>query len=259
MFSRTMQANRDLLLMISWREITIKYKQSVMGFLWAVLMPALVVSAGVLVRFAFSRVQGTPLTMSDIALVSVKSVPWAFFIGSIRFCSTSLVSNANLVSKIYMPRALFPIASILSQVVDLAVASTVLVVLLVIVKVGVSAQLLWVPLLLTLLFLLAVGLGLFVAATGLFFRDVKYLVEVFVTFAIFFTPVFYESAMFGEWRRYLLLNPVAPILEGFGDVIVHHRAPDGPWILYSAVVALAVFVGSWQFFRRVEPYFAQNV
>ena len=256
---RTTQASRDLLLMISWREITIKYKQSLMGFLWAVLMPALVVSAGILVRFAFSRVQGVPLTMADLALVSVKSVPWAFFVGSIRFCSMSLVSNANLVSKIYMPRALFPLASILSQLVDFAVASTVLVVVLVIAKVGISVYLLWLPLLLLLLLLLAIGIGLFVAATGLFFRDVKYLVEVFVTFAIFFTPVFYESTMFGEWRRFLLLNPVATILEGFGDVIVHHQSPSPGWLLYSAAASLAIFVASSLFFRRVEPYFAQNV
>jgi ABC-type polysaccharide/polyol phosphate export permease len=171
----------------------------------------------------------------------------------------SLVSNANLVSKIYMPRALFPLASILSQLVDLAVASTVLVVVLVIAKVGISLYLFWLPLLLLLLLLLAIGIGLFVAAAGLFFRDVKYLVEVFVTFAIFFTPVFYESTMFGEWRRFLLLNPVATILEGFGDVIVHHHGPSAGWLLYSAAASLAIFVASSLFFWRVEPYFAQNV
>src|SRR5262245_42027593 len=158
---RAIHVRRDLLFMLTWREITIKYKQSVMGFLWAVLMPVFIVSAGVLVRYAFSELGGTALTMSDVALVSVKSVPWAFFIASVRFCSTSLVSNSNLISKIYMPREVFPLASVLSQAVDLAVASTVLIVMLTIAKVGISVHLIWVPILLAILFTLATGIGLF--------------------------------------------------------------------------------------------------
>src|SRR5262245_14078348 len=232
---RALHLRRDLLLMLTWREITIKYKQSIMGFMWALLMPALIVSAGVLVRYAFAKLAGTPLTMSDVAVVSVKSVPWAFFIASVRFCSTSLVSNANLISKIYMPREVFPLASVLSQAVDLAVASSVLVVVLVMARVGISVQLLWVPVWLVVLFMTATGVGLFVASTGLFFRDVKYLVEVFVTFAIFFTPVFFEVSLFGDWARILMLNPVAPILEGLAAVVVHHQAPQLGWLLYAVV------------------------
>src|SRR5689334_15810739 len=123
---RALHLRRDLLFMLSWREIAIKYKQSIMGFLWAVLMPALIVSAGVLVRVAFSRIAGTTVSMSDVALVATKSVPWAFFVASIRFCSMSLVSNANLVSKIYMPREVFPLSAVISQGVDFVVASGVL-------------------------------------------------------------------------------------------------------------------------------------
>jgi ABC-type polysaccharide/polyol phosphate export permease len=118
---------------------------------------------------------------------------------------------------------------------------------------------LWIPPILVLLYLLATGIGLFVSAAGLFFRDVKYLVEVFVTFAIFFTPVFYEAALFGEWGRIMLLNPVAPILEAFAAVIVHHQQPDIGWLLYSTVTSSLVFFGAWRTFRRLEPYFAQSV
>lgn len=245
--------------MLAWREITIKYKQSLMGFAWAVLMPALIVSAGILVRIAFARVQGTSLTMTDVALVSTKSVPWAFFVASIRFSSTSLVTNANLISKIYMPREVFPLATILAQSVDLAVASVLLAVVLAIAHVGVSVHLLWIPLLLVELFVLATGIGLLVSAAGLFFRDVKYLVEVFVTFAIFFTPVFYEVSMFGEWGRLLMLNPVAPILEGFAAAIVYHQPPPLGWLLYSAGAAVGIFALGSLSFRRLEPYFAQYV
>ena len=256
---RAIHLRRDLLLMLAWREIMIKYKQSVMGFAWAILMPALIVAAGVLVRIAFARLQGTSLTMTDVALVSTKSVPWAFFVASIRFSSTSLISNANLISKVYMPREVFPLATILAQAVDLAVACALLAVVLAITKVGVTIYLLWVPLLLLELFVLATGVGLLVSSTGLFFRDVKYLVEVFVTFAIFFTPVFYEAAMFGEWGRLLMLNPVGPILEGLAAVVVHHRPPPLGWIAYSGVASAAIFALGSMTFKRLEPYFAQSV
>jgi homopolymeric O-antigen transport system permease protein len=245
--------------MLTWREITIKYKQSIMGFMWALLMPVLIVSAGVVVRYAFSKLAGTTITMTDIAVVSVKSVPWAFFIASVRFCSMSLVSNANLISKVYLPREVFPLASVLSQAVDLAVASVVLVIVLVVARVGVSVQLLWVPVLLAILFVTATGIGLFVSSTGLFFRDVKYLVEVFVTFAIFFTPVFFEVSLFGDWAGILMLNPIAPVLEGLARVVVHHQAPDLGWLLYAAVASVTITAGSWLTFKRLEPYFAQNV
>ena len=97
-------ARRDLLYMITWREIRVKYKQSVMGMLWAILMPAVIVSAGVVVRYGFSLIARVPLAVGDIAAVSVRAVPWAFFISSIRFATASLIANNNLVTKIALPR-----------------------------------------------------------------------------------------------------------------------------------------------------------
>ena len=158
-----------------------------------------------------------------------------------------------------MPREVFPLATILAQSVDLAVASVLLVVVLAIAHVGVSVQLLWVPFLLLELFVLATGIGLLVSAAGLFFRDVKYLVEVFVTFAIFFTPVFYEASMFGDWGRLLMLNPVGPILEGLAATIVYHRPPPVGWLAYSGVASAAMIAVGSLSFRRLEPYFAQYV
>jgi ABC-type polysaccharide/polyol phosphate export permease len=95
--------HRDLLYMITWREIKLKYKQSVMGMLWAVLMPIVIVCAGLMVRFAFATVSGIPLALSDLTSVTVKAVPWAFFVAALRFGTNSLVANTNLVTKIYLP------------------------------------------------------------------------------------------------------------------------------------------------------------
>lgn len=256
---REIVARRDLLLMLAWREIKIKYKQSVMGFMWALLMPALIVAAGVMVKYAFATISGKALNASDVASVAARSVPWAFVVATIRFASTSLVSNANLVTKIYMPRVIFPVASVLSQLLDLAVAAVVLTVFLAFTGAHLSVHLLWIPVLLAILLLLVTGLSIFLSAAALFFRDVKYIVEVIITFAIFFTPVFYDVSMFGRWARVLLLNPVAPLLEGIGAVVVGRALPYASWVGYSAAVAVVVLIGALAFFRRMEPYFAEAV
>jgi lipopolysaccharide transport system permease protein len=256
---REIVARRDLLAMLVWREMKVKYKQSVMGFLWVILMPALIVSAGVIVKYAFVSLSGQPLKNSDIVSVAVRSVPWAFFVSSIRFASFSLISNTNLVTKIYMPRVIFPIASVLSQLIDLGVAAGVIVVFLIVTGVRPGIQILWLPVLLAIMVLLVTGLAIFFSAAVLFLRDVRYIVEVLLNFAIFFTPVFYEVSMFGRWARIALLNPVAPLLEGISASVLGLPLPGGAWVLYSAVTSVLVFAGGLTFFKRTEPYFAEAV
>lgn len=256
---RGLFARRDLLYMLTWREIRIKYKQSVMGMLWAVLMPAVIVLASVVVRYGFSLFSGRPLELADVASVSVRAVPWAFFVASIRFGTNSLVANNTLVTKIYFPREILPIAAVLSQLVDFAIAAVVMTVVLALLHVGVSAQLVWVPLLILVLVTFTMGLSLLLSAGSLFFRDVKYLVEVVLTFAIFFTPVFYEARMFGHWESVLMLNPLAPILEGFADAIVRHVAPPLPWLAYSTGISLFTLLAALYVFQRLEPYFAESI
>ncbi len=256
---RAVFAHRDLLFMITWRDIRIKYKQSVMGFMWAIFMPMIIVAAGIVIKLAFSYISEEPLQMVDVVTISVKSLPWAFFVASLRFASNSLVSNANLVTKIYFPRLIFPVSAVASQLFDFMIASVVLVVILTVLKVGVSIYLLWVPVLILILICLVVGMGLFFSAANLFFRDVKYLVEVILTFAIFFTPVFYDVDMFGKWRTLLMFNPVAPVLEGLKSTVVLHQNPDPVWTAYSAAFAVVGMTLSFVFFNRMEPLFAESI
>jgi len=257
---RRLMEYRELIYAITWKDIRIKYKQSVMGVMWAIFMPALVVSAGVLVKFAFARLSGAPLGLSQVATVSVKAIPWSFFIASLRFGTNSLTMNVNLVTKIYFPNEIFPISAVLSQLFDFAIASGVLFVILVVAQVGWSIYLLWAPILLSVLILLAISSALLLSAANLFFRDVKYIVEVIVTFAIFFTPVFYEADFMGPvWKPIILLNPVAPILEGFNACIVLKKTPELAWVAYSAVIAVTLFLVSFRFFKTMEPAFAENI
>lgn len=250
---------KELLYIITWRDISVKYKQSIMGFMWAILMPSLIIVTGVLVRYGISRFSGHPLEIKEITTVSVKAIPWSFFISSITFSTNSLVGNGNLVTKIYFPKEIFPLSSVLSQLFDLMIASGALIIFLAVARAGLSFQLVWVIPLLMILIIFAMALGIFLSAANLFFRDVKYIVNVITSFAIFFTPVFYDAKIAGKWEPILLLNPVAPILEGLNSCIVFHQAPRLDWILYSMVVSLIAFKLSLTFFKNLEDKFAENI
>src|SRR5579862_3545446 len=243
---------RELLYMLAYRDIKVRYKQSVMGFLWAILMPILIVMAGVVVRYAYAMTSGKHLQTGDIVGVAVKSIPWAFLVSSIRFGGNSLLGNQNLVTKIYFPKEIFPLAAVLASLFDFCVASGALVILLLVLRVSWSISMLWIPLLLLVLIILAAGIGMIVSAASLFFRDVKYIVEVLLTFGIFFTPVFYDVGMFGSKAKYLLLNPVAPILEGLSSCVTHQQYVNVSWLAYSLGVALAMFLGGYFFFKHLE-------
>lgn len=258
-YIKELKQYKDLLYVITWREIRIRYKQSIMGFLWAILMPLLIVSAGVFVRYALSRLTGKAMQFSDVASITVKAIPYSFFISSIRFGTLSLTANTNLVTKIYFPKEIFPISAILAQFFDFLVALPVAIVLLSLGRIGISPYAFWILPLIILLVMLTMALSFFLSAANLFLRDIKYLVEVFITFAIFFTPVFYDSALAGKYEWIILLNPVAPVLEALNSCIVLQKAPALPWILYSTAVTL---VGMWMsitFFKKLESKFAESI
>jgi len=251
--------HRELLYMIIYRDIKVRYKQSIMGFMWAVLMPILIVMSGVVVRYAYAIAAHSTLKSADIASVAVKSLPWAFLVSSIRFACLSLINNKELVTKIYFPKEIFPLAAVMSSFFDLLVASAALVIFLAVIQNGVGLSLFWVPLLVTTITLLALGIGLIISAASLFFRDVKFIVEVFLTFGVFFTPVFYDVSMFGSKGKWLMLNPASPILDGFSACIARHQAPNLPWLAYSIAVAAASVLGGYVFFKHLEPAFAESI
>lgn len=257
---RELYKYRELLYMITYRDIKVRYKQSIMGLMWAILMPILIVVSGIVVRYAYALAAHKELQTADIASMAVKSLPWAFLVSSIRFgCNSLTQSNRDLVTKIYFPKEIFPLAASMSSLFDFAVASGALVIFLAVAKIHMSLSLLWVPVLLLTLIALASGIGMVVAAGSLFFRDVKYLVEVLLTFGIFFTPVFYDVGMFGDKGKWLLLNPVAPILEGLSACVTRQQRPDLSWVAYSVGFAVVALLGGYVFFKHLEPAFAESI
>src|SRR5258705_11345334 len=158
-----------------------------------------------------------------------------------------------------MPRLAFPISAVCAQLLDFLIAGVVIAVLLIAARAGFSIQLLWLPALIACLILMTTGFAVVLSAASLFLRDVKYLVDVFITFAIFFTPVFYESSLFGDWAPLVLMNPISPLLEALTTTVIHHQSPSLPWLAYSFGFTALLCVGSLAFFAKLEPMFAESV
>lgn len=250
---------RDLLYMLTLRDLRIRYKQAVMGFLWAIFMPIVAVLAGVLIKKAMAVVSQQALDTRGIVSISVKVLPWTFFVSSIRFAVQSLVGNSVLITKIYFPRAVLPLASTLACLFDFAVSIVVLSFLLMFFHTGVSIYFLWLPVLLLLLFFFTFGLSLILSAANLFFRDVKYIVEIILMFGIFFTPVFYDASAFGRWKFIMLLNPIGSILESINSIVVFHQMPHSAWLAYAAASSTLILFFGLSVFHRKEPLFAENI
>jgi lipopolysaccharide transport system permease protein len=269
--------HRDLLHQLTLRDIRIRYKQAVMGFGWAVLMPILIVVSGLLVRLAVSHVSGRPVDTATIAGIAVKAIPWGFFVSAIGFATTSLTGNSTLVSKIYFPREVLPLSAVFAAAFDALLGTVaVMIALLFILDVNLSPTALWAVPVMLLMLSLTVAAALFLSCANLFFRDVKYLVQIMLTFGIFFTPVFFDAAMFGPvGAQIAMLNPLAPLLEGVrlsvveGHNLLHplvetvRGAPVtawNPWYLaYSAAWAVGGLLGSALLFHRSEFIFAEYV
>jgi lipopolysaccharide transport system permease protein len=240
-------------------------------------MPLLVVLAGFLIRLAMATVSGSELPTTTIAGLAVKSLPWAFFVGAIGFAVNSLTGNMNLVSKVYFPREVLPLATTGAQMFDTLIGAAGLLILLPILGVRPTIALLWVPLLALTLLMFTAAAGLFLSCANLFFRDVKYIVQVLLTFGIFFTPVLFEPAMLGPTgAKLVMLNPLAPLLEGFRlSVVQGHNLAEPlmqltksgaeavawqPWyLLYSGAWAVLGLIGSALMFHRLEFVFAEYV
>jgi ABC-type polysaccharide/polyol phosphate export permease len=270
--------HRGLLWQMTLRDVRIRYKQALMGFGWAILMPVLIVGAGLLIKFAMTQMAGTGLGPGNFAGLAVKALGWAFFVGAVGFATPSLTSNLNLVTKIYFPREVLPLSAVLTQAFDSLIGSTaVAAVVFVFLGVGLAAQTLWVVPLVLLLVLLTAGACLFLSCANLFFRDVRYIVQVLLTFGIFFTPVFYDVENLGPTgAAWMMLNPVAVLLEGLRLAVVdHHNLLEAlalttatgrdvvvwhPWyLLYELAWCLGGCLFAWLLFHKLESVYAEYI
>lgn len=268
---------RELLHQLTLRDIRIRYKQALMGLAWALLMPGLVILGGLVVRFAMARLAHSHLEGVDVEGMAIKALAWSFFVGAIGFATSSLTGNMALITKVYFPREVLPLSAIFAQGFDSLIGGVTLVVVLSVFGVRWSWAWAWVVLLALLLVCFTAAAALFLSCANLFFRDVKYIVQVFLMFGIFFTPVFFEPAMLGRFGGYAMLNPLAPILEGlrlamteghnlFMPLVTRGMSsgPEllvwSPWLLaYAAAWAIGGLFASALLFHRLALAFAEYV
>ncbi|MGQ0648894.1 MAG: ABC transporter permease [Gemmatimonadaceae bacterium] len=264
---------RELLRELTMRDLRIRYKQAAMGVAWAVLTPLIVVLAGWVLRVAFSYAAGGPVSRAELGGVALKSLGWAFFVGALGFGTASIPANLPLVTKVYFPRELLPLSTVVTQVVDTAIGAAALVIVLPFFGVGVSVELLWAIPLVVLLIALTTGVVLLASCANVFFRDAKHLVQIVMSFGIFFTPVFFDADAFGpRGLRWLMVNPLAPLLEGIRIAVVEqHNLLEpltglggvtvwSPWMLvYSGTWAILGTAVSAVIFHRAEFRFAEYV
>jgi ABC-type polysaccharide/polyol phosphate export permease len=265
---------RELLVELTLRDIRIRYKQAVMGVFWAILTPLVLLLSGWILRLAFGRLSGEAPNDMAMAGLAVKSLGWAFFVGALAFGTASITANLALVTKTYFPREILPLASVLTQLVDAAIGTLALMLALPFFNVHFSIQFLWVIPLVVMLIMITTGAVLLGSCANVFFRDARHLVQLVLSFGIFFTPVFFDLDAFGPvGSRIAMLNPLAPVLEGLRLAVVNgHNLLQpltsahgdylvwAPWHLgYAAAWAVVLLGASAVIFHRSEFVFAEYV
>lgn len=249
---------RELLYFLVWRDVKVRYKQTVLGAAWAVIQPfmTMVVFSLFFGRLAKMPSDGVPYPIFAYAAL----VPWTFFAQAMSLASNSLVGSANLITKVYFPRLVVPFASVLSGVVDLFFAFAVLVVLMGWYGVGLSLRILYIPLFILLAISTALGVALWLSALNVRYRDARYTVPFLTQFWLFATPVAYPSSLLPEpWRMLYSVNPMVGVVEGFRWALLHTGSAPGAMVGVSCLASLALLVGGAFYFRRLERTFADRV
>lgn len=249
---------RDLLLSLAMRDIKVRYRQTLLGAAWAIAQPLAYMLIFTLVFSKFGQVSsdGTPYPLFSYTGL----VPWTFFATALSLAVNSVAANIGLVKKIYFPREVFPIGVILGCLMDFCVASMLVAALMWFYRVPVNTQLVWLPWLIGLEVTFLFGLSLFVSALNVFYRDVKYLVPLVVQLGMFVTPVIYStSTVPPQFRTWFLLNPMAVVIDGVRQVVLHGHAPE-LWPLLTSSIFVVVFgCLAYLFFKRAEVKFADLI
>ena len=249
---------RELLYFLTWRDIKVRYKQTVLGAAWAILQPFLTMVVFSLFFGRLARIpsDGVPYPIFSFAAL----VPWTLFAYGLTQSSASLVASQNLIKKIYFPRLVIPIASVLSALVDFMIAFGVLLGMMLWYGVTPTMNVCWLPALVLLALTTSLGVGLWLCALNVQYRDVKYMMPFLTQFWLFATPIAYPSSLLPESLRVLYgLNPMAGVIEGFRWALLNTDTQPGPMILASASVATALLVSGLFYFRRMEKTFADIV
>jgi len=251
-------AYRELLYFLAWRDIKVKYKQALIGVAWTIIQP---VTQMVIFTVIFGRLAKLPSEDVPYALFSFAALlPWQLFANSLQHAGTSVVANANLLSKIYFPRLVIPLASVLTALVDFGISLVILLLLMLWYRVPPTWAILTLPGFLLLALLTAVGVGLWLSALNVQFRDVQYAIPFLVQAWMYASPVAYSAQLVpeGPWRIIYGLNPMAGVIQGFRWALLGTRPPDQ--LMFASVgMAIVTFLTGLAYFKHMERTFADVI
>jgi lipopolysaccharide transport system permease protein len=256
---REVWAYRELLFFLTWRDIKVRYKQTVLGASWAIIQPLMTMVVFSLFFGGLGKIpsDGVPYPIFSFAAL----VPWTFFANSVTTSSNSLVGSAQLIKKVFFPRLVVPIASVLGNVVDFLIAFAVLILMMLAFQILPTAAMLWIPLFTLLAFITALGVGLWLSALNVEYRDIRYAVTFLVSLWQFASPVAYPSSLIKNdlLRTLYGLNPMAGVIEGFRWSLLGTGSAPGPMLWVSTAVAVVLLISGAFYFRRMERNFADVV
>src|ERR1017187_6660073 len=255
---RELWAHRELLYFLTWREIKVRYKQTAIGATWAILQPLFTMLIFTLVFGRLSKMPSDGIPYSLFALTAL--TPWTFFSNGLTTASNSLVSNANLITKVYFPRLAIPISAVFSGAIDFLLAFILLMMYVLYRGYWPTWKILWLPGFALLAVVTSLGVGLWLSALNVEYRDVRYTVPFLAQVWLFSTPIAYPSSlMHGPWRTVYGLNPMVGVVEGFRWAILGSGRPPDAMFFVSCLAAAALLASGAFYFRRMEKGFADIV
>ena len=249
---------RELLYFLTWRDVKVRYKQTALGAAWAIIQPLFMMLVFSLFfgRLAKIPSDGIPYPIFTFCAL----LPWQLFAHALTESSNSLVANERLITKVYFPRLVVPIAAVLGGLVDFAVAFAILLVMMLYYGIVPSWAIVTLPGFILLAVMTALGVGLWLSALNVKYRDVRYTINFLIQFWLFATPVAYPSSLVPEkWRALYGLNPMAGVVEGFRWALLGKTEAPGAMLWVSVAVVILILVGGLYYFRRMEQQFADVV
>jgi lipopolysaccharide transport system permease protein len=255
---RDLYAYRELLLMWTVREIRIRYKQSVLGAGWAVLQPVCLMLVFTAVFSYFARVPTGDMPYPIFSFVGL--LPWTFLATSISFAVPAMMNNMQLISKIYFPREILPLACVIVALVDLLVASLVFVGMVFYYDLHLTAGILWIPLLLLLQTMLVLGVAFWLSALMVRYRDLRFVVPLGVQVWMYACPIIYPMSLVPEHLQpFYALNPMAGLVTAYREVLLGSGRPDAGQVVTAAVISFALLLSGYAYFKRAETEFADII
>ena len=251
-------AYRELLYFLIWRDVKVRYKQTALGVAWAVIQPVMtmVVFSVFFGKLAKLASDGVPYPIFAFAAL----VPWTLFSNGLTQGTNSLVGNSNLIKKVYFPRLIIPTATVLAGVVDFAIAFAVLLILMVVYGITPTWNIIWLPAFMGLALITSLGVGLWLSALNVEYRDVKYIIPFLSQVWLFATPIAYSSSLLDEpLRTFYGINPMVGVVEGFRWALLGTNTQPGYMILVSTLAAVLTLISGAFYFRRMEKTFADVV